>query len=656
MRRFRILSTLLLLAACKSGDGTGPEKVAKIVVTPGEAVLTTPGATQQFSAQATDEGGTAVSGAAISWRSSDNAVIRVDANGLATAVGEGSAMVIAEAAGAAGKADVFVDIIECTTPQTVSIQPGQVFVTDPPLNASCALTLPSGILGTRYRVAIVRLASKQDATQVPTATLRLTARGVIAAPRPAGVQEAPLPPLFTAAQMETLERSRRFEEATERVHARLRAAEDELIRRIPSYRRVAPVALAADGPFPVSPAKRTFLPRLPTDTQCAPAKPAVTGLLVAQNGDIAVYQDSAQAQSLPVTTVQAQMIFDFFSLYGKTTIESYFGAIPDRDGNGQVVVFATPDVADPIAAFVWGGDQLARTGPTPCPASNEAELVYFNTPLLRALTSSNPNYQALETLVHEVKHVVSFNQRVSGAIFNPQPTWVEEGTAEIAGEAASRRGWAARGGPAQNAVVTRQSFAAGPFTPENYGIALRLTRTRSYLSTQPNAVVVATSSAYSVYGSGWHFHRFLGDAYGGAASSPGADASLFRQQNQAGTPPGLAGFPVVTGKSYEALLPEYAAAIMLNGTGAPAPGRAFSTYDFPSAISTLAGGPAVPYPYPVTATGSNPSASFASGTWTGQIGNGGIRIHDFVSNGTGTGTDVTVQVDPPARVVVVRLR
>jgi hypothetical protein len=236
------------------------------------------------------------------------------------------------------------------------------------------------------------------------------------------------------------------------------------------------------------------------------------------------------------------------------------------------------------------------------------------------------------------------------------PTWVEEGTAEIAGEAASRRGWAARGGPAQNGVVTRQSFTGSAFTPENYGIALRLVRTRAYLAAQPNAVVVATSAAYSVYGSGWHFHRFLGDGFGNAASSPGADASLFRQQNVASTPPGLGGFPVITGKAYEQLLTDYAAAIMLNGTGTPTPERPFRTYDFPSAMTALAGGPAAPYPYPVTAVGSNPSASFASNSWTGQIGNGGIRIHDFVSNGTGTGTEITVQVEPPARVVVVRLR
>jgi hypothetical protein len=644
----------MLVAACQSGDGTGPETVGKIVVTPGDAVFSTAGATQQFTAQVTGGGGGALSGVTVSWRSSSAAIVRVDANGLATAVAEGSAMVIAEAGGVAGKADVFVDIIDCNAPQTVSLQPGQMLVTDPPLNSGCALTLPSAP-NARYRVAIVRLASAPDATQVPSTTLRLTARGVIAAPPPAGVSEPALPPLFTAQEMQILERSRETADATERVHVRLRAAEEALLRRLTPFERLAPLALATEGPQAVSPAKRSFLPRAPSDTQCTASRPAVTGVLVAQNNDMAIYQDSAQAQNQPLSVANVQRMLQFFERYGKATIESYFGAIPDRDNNAQVVVFATNEVANPVAAFVWGGDLLTKSV---CPASNEAELVYFSTTLINA--SGQQGYQALETLVHEVKHVVSFNQRVTGSIFNTHPVWVEEGTAEIAGEAASRRAWAASGGPAARAVVTRQSFQGVGFTPENYGIVLRLIRTMNYLSTQvsnqANAVPIATSSAYSVYGSGWHFHRFIGDGFGGAGSSDGADASLFRQQNQSSTPPGLAGLPVVTGKSYEALLTDYAAAIMLNGTGAPAPARAFTTYDFPSATTVFSGIPAVAYPYPVTSAGSNPSASFASGSWTGPIGNGGVRIHDFVSNGTGTGTEITVQIDPPARVVVVRLR
>jgi hypothetical protein len=416
----------------------------------------------------------------------------------------------------------------------------------------------------------------------------------------------------------------------------------------------APAIVFRPGdPQRASPAKRTFNARTASETSCT-AKPAVPGVLIVQNNDVALYQDSAQAATGPaVSATSAQRMLDFFTAYGKSTIESHFGSVPDRDGNGQVVVFATPLVKDQVAAFVWGGDQLAKAS---CPASNEGELVYFNPDLINAIGSGN--YQALETLVHEVKHVVSFNQRITGVAFTLHPAWIEEGTAEIAGEVASRRAWAATpGGPPMTAMITRQSFPASgsKFTPENYGILLRLQRTIQYLSTQPNSLVVATSSAYSIYGSGWHFHRFVGDAYGGAATSPGADGGLFKQQNSGGTPPGLGGVSVITGKKLPALLTEFAAAIMLNGTAAPAPARGFTTYDFPSATTVLAGIPAAPYPYPVTAAGSNPSASFASRTFSGQIGNAGIRIHDFVSSGTAA-TAITVQVEAPARVVVVRLR
>ena len=108
----------------------------------------------------------------------------------------------------------------------------------------------------------------------------------------------------------------------------------------------------------------------------------------------------------------------------------------------------------------------------------------------------------------------------------------------------------------------------------------------------------------------------------------------------------------ITQKSFAELMVEYAAAVMLNGTGAPPRARAFTTYDFPSAIGAVRRVPAGTYPYPVTASGSTASASFAQGgTWSGPIGNGGLRIHEFVSNGTGAGAEIIVHVEPPARVV-----
>jgi hypothetical protein len=456
--------------------------------------------------------------------------------------------------------------------------------------------------------------------------------------------------------MALLEGSARVAQATARAHERLRASEEEMLRRLgPPVTPRFPIARATTGPFPVSPARKSFIAN--SNGKCSlEGKTPITGLLVAQSPTIAVYQDSVQAQSQKVLVDNVEDMLDFFTAFGKSTIEAYFGAIPDRDSNGQVVVLVTPVVSGNVAAFVWGGDQLYASD---CAASNQMELVYFSATHINDITKGN--YQALETLVHEVKHVVSFNHRIIGSVLDPHPKWIEEGTAEVAAEIASRKAWAAAGGPPQNGVVTRESFSTSgtKTTPGNYGVYLRLVRSRNYLSNHPNSLVNAPpTGTYFIYGSGWHFHRFLGDSYGAASSAPDADAPLFAEQNSSATPSGLPGLLTLTGKPIETLLPEYAAAVMLNGTEAAAPTTGFTTYDFPSAMTVLPLTTFVSYPYPVTVTGTatDPSAPFApGGTWSGPIGNAGLRIHDFVSNGTGDGADVTVQVEGAAKVVVVRV-
>ena len=658
----RIILTVLLVlvGACSGGDSpAAPPRVDQILITPELATLTSPGATQQFSARPVDQDGGSVVGVTVTWRSSDPSVVQVDPTiGLATAVSEGNAIVIAQSGSVSGQASVAVEIIECTEPFDVTLVPGQTLVTEPRASATCALRLPAGNPGDRYRVAVVSLRTAQN-TPVVTASLTLTPQGTVTASAPRLRTAAP-PPLLNARQMALLEGSARVAEATARVHERLRASEEEMLRRLgPSATTRFPIAAAPAGPFLVSPARKTFIAS--ADGKCSlEGKTPVTGLLVAQSATIAVYQDSVQqAQFQSVSVDNVQRILDFFTAYGTSTIESYFGAIPDRDNNDQVVVLVTPVVSGNVAAFVWGGDQLdAGSGAGECAASNQMELVYFSATHINDI--SRGNFQALETLVHEVKHVVSFNQRISGGgLFNTHPTWMEEGTAEIASEIASRKAWAAAGGPPQNGVVTRESFPAfgTPTTPENYGVYLRLRRSQQYLSTQPNSLMNGPANeTFFIYGSGWHFHRFLGDSYGAASSGLDADAPLFLEQNSSANLPGLPGLLTLTGKPIEALLPEYAAAVMLNGSEAPLPQMGFTTYDFPSAITVLPGNFG-PYPFQVTGTASDPSVSFATGgTWSGPLGNAGLRIHDFESNGTGDGADITVQVEGPAKIVVVRLR
>ena len=100
------LLATLALAGCGSGYGGnsyggggggvsgGTGAISMISITPATASISV-GATQQLTATAKDNAGTTVSGASLSWASSNTAVATVDGNGLATAVAVGSSAITA---------------------------------------------------------------------------------------------------------------------------------------------------------------------------------------------------------------------------------------------------------------------------------------------------------------------------------------------------------------------------------------------------------------------------------------------------------------------------------------------------------------------------------------------------------------------------------
>jgi len=352
-------------------------------------------------------------------------------------------------------------------------------------------------------------------------------------------------------------------------------------------------------------------------------------------------------------------MLDYYLKYGKQVIDQYLGGTSDINGDGKIAVLVTPVVEEGTAAFVWSGDFFPKTqqpGWQGCAASNQMELVRFNLATIQGMSSGN--YQALATLVHEVQHVTSlYNGIFRGTL---QPLWIEEGRAEIAGEMSSRLAWEATGGPS---VTTMAAGAqVGTFTKENYGVILRMARTTQYLSSQPNGVVVTplgAHHAHSVYGSGWHFHRWLGDAYGVSGARLG-DASLFKTLTDSLTVAGVSGIRALTGgKAWVDLMEEYALAILQNATGAPPGLRSFRTYDFPSMNRTFTytGKPVGDYPWPVNVFGDNTTSPFGSSTNTGSMGPSGIRVFDLTSAGTGLGVDVKVDASrSPVRVVVLRIQ
>ena len=103
-RRSILILSLMLLAgvalAAACGDDTTepppePPRATTITVTPATTEFTALGATSQLSAEVRDQNGQLIAGATVNWGSSSPEVATVDATGLATAVGNGSATITA---------------------------------------------------------------------------------------------------------------------------------------------------------------------------------------------------------------------------------------------------------------------------------------------------------------------------------------------------------------------------------------------------------------------------------------------------------------------------------------------------------------------------------------------------------------------------------
>ena len=113
----KLPSRALLAAILASGCGDGaiepsapPSPVpSAVTVSPASATLQSLGVTVRLTAAVRDQNGQAMSNAAVAWESSNPSVATVDASGLATAVGNGTATVTATAGSASGAATLTVD-------------------------------------------------------------------------------------------------------------------------------------------------------------------------------------------------------------------------------------------------------------------------------------------------------------------------------------------------------------------------------------------------------------------------------------------------------------------------------------------------------------------------------------------------------------------
>ena len=118
---FPALLLVWLLGSCSGDQPTAPPppSPASISIFPETIDLAALGDTARFAAEVQDQNGNPMPEAAVTWSSSAVAVVTVDATGLVTAAGNGTAMVTASAGPAAGSAAVTVR----QAPATISLVP-----------------------------------------------------------------------------------------------------------------------------------------------------------------------------------------------------------------------------------------------------------------------------------------------------------------------------------------------------------------------------------------------------------------------------------------------------------------------------------------------------------------------------------------------------
>ncbi len=556
----------------------------------------------------------------------------------------------------------------CEAP--ITLAPGGAVTVLPSGPDGCGLFLPAGESGDRYRVGVVWSNSDEDdTTNLPNVTVSAT-RTFAQAPASQPATVRVVAPANTPADWlgelpghfrEALER----EVATEALHNRIRLKERAImealgpgLRPLPDRREEAALQRASGLKPTPAPEKISLIAN--EDVSCS-ATDVVTALKVGENDQMVIYQDSAQAQvdSLKITADMATRMLDYYRDYGVQVIDEFFGGVSDVDGDGRVLVFVTPVVGDEYAAFVFSLDTVSKDD---CAASNEREMVRFNAKTIRGMLSGN--YQALGTVVHETVHIVDFYERIQrwvdlgGSDELYDPLWMYEGTAEIGSEMSSRLAWAADGGPPVGAMIRLSDKV---ITPESYAVLIKMIRVIGHLGSQPNGLVgtpVGADEDHSLYGSGWLFHRWLGDAYGDAATGSLAEGGLFQELNDSGARTGINGISDLLGMTWTELLEEYYAAILLNGTGAPVPERGFTSYDFPDFTDGLLTQQRPGFfPWPVNLIGDTRTQSFTSFLSPGTIGPSGLRAYDLISDGEGLGLEVRVETTrDPIRIVVVRIQ
>ncbi len=261
-----------------------------------------------------------------------------------------------------------------------------------------------------------------------------------------------------------------------------------------------------------------------------------------------------------------------------TVVDSLFGAPSDLDGNGLVVVLATPVVngltppesATFIGGFFFGADLNEENA-----GSNRAEIFYTVVPdpagqYGPAISRERVTAGLPAILAHEYQHMVHFNQRrLVLEADRPEALWLSEALAQMAEDRVAA--WLEAAGRPE----------AGLYAEGNRDRAQR------YLGAPESVSLLITAGAGTLAerGAGWLFARYLRDR-----SGDGILGALTRT-----TRTGTDNVAAAVGASWPDLFSDWSAALFLDGLGvAVAPDLVYPDADLRGLLALDGAFPLVP--------------------------------------------------------------
>jgi len=304
---------------------------------------------------------------------------------------------------------------------------------------------------------------------------------------------------------------------------------------------------------------------------CTTYKP-VTARAQSVGAHVAIYVDTAApANGLTATDIDTlQQVFDTHVYVVDTTA---FGSVSDIDSNGVVITLMTPVVNSLVTnaecqagGFVAGFADPADLDPSTAVQHNQGEIFYTvvadpNGALSCAHSVANVLSFLPGTFLHELQHLISFNQHVLIRGGNQEDLWLDEALSSFAEELGGR------------------SFLPDSTTFETY-VATDLADAYDYLADPGDHFLLQTSdTVLADFGAGWLYVRYLVDQFGDSLTGRLEQTALTGADNVAAQ----------TGLSFEATTTRWALANWVSDLPgfAPPAGVFYRSWSFRQVFASL---------------------------------------------------------------------